>query len=83
MSSLNLTEFLILELSHVKFYDFQSSSFGTEYWKLEESDCTVAVAYLKQGRREGGEAVIFTGARDSKGAREREFYLMLSPFLLF
>jgi hypothetical protein len=36
-----------------------------------------------QGRREGGEAVIFTGAWTSKGARESEIYLFLGHISKF
>jgi hypothetical protein len=37
---------------------------------------------IRAGER-GGEAVIFTGARHSKGAQESEIYLILSHILLF
>jgi hypothetical protein len=36
-----------------------------------------------QGRREGGEAVIFAGARDSKGAQKSEIDLILGHILVF
>jgi hypothetical protein len=36
-----------------------------------------------QGRREGGEAVIFTGPRPQKGAQESEIYLFLSHISKF